>query len=59
MIELYDIGPNPCAREIFVAHLPKEKIGPTPVAHDATLGFSERLEKLGLQIERRRESELE
>ena len=34
MIELYDIGPNPCVREIFVEHLPKEKIGPTPIAHE-------------------------
>jgi glyoxylase-like metal-dependent hydrolase (beta-lactamase superfamily II) len=64
MIELYDIGPNPHAREILVAYLPKEKIlfqadllnpaanGSIPIAQDATLSFSERLEKLGLQIEK-------
>jgi hypothetical protein len=64
MIELYDIGPNPHAREILVAYLPKEKIlfqadllnpaanGSIPIAQDTTLSFSERLEKLGLQIEK-------
>ena len=64
VVELYDIGPNPHANEILVAYLPKEKIlfqadllnpaanGSIPIAQDATLSFSERLEKLGLQVEK-------
>ena len=63
-VELYDIGPNPHAKEILVAYLPKEKIlfqadllnpnanGSIPIAQDVTLRFSENLQKLGLQIEK-------
>ena len=63
-VELYDIGPNPHAKEILVAYLPKEKIlfqadllnpnanGSIPIAQDVTLSFSESLQKLGLQIEK-------
>lgn len=64
VVELYDIGPNPHANEILVAYLPKEKIlfqadllnpaanGSIPIAQDATISFSERLDKLGLQVEK-------
>src|ERR1051325_5609284 len=64
VVELYDIGPNPHANEMLVAYLPKEKIlfqadllnpapnGSIPIAQDATLSFSEQLEKLGLQVEK-------
>ena len=64
MLELYDIGPNPHANEILVAYLPKEKIlfqadllnaapnGSIPIAQDATLSFSEKLQQLGLQVEK-------
>ena len=63
-VELYDIGPNPHAKEILVAYLPKEKIlfqadmlnpnanGTIPIAQDVTLSFSENLQKLGLQVEK-------
>lgn len=64
VVELYDIGPNPHANEILVAYLPKEKIlfqadllnpaanGNIPIAQDATLSFSERLQQLGLQVDK-------
>jgi glyoxylase-like metal-dependent hydrolase (beta-lactamase superfamily II) len=64
VLELYDIGPNPHANEILVAYLPKEKIlfqadllnpapnGSIPIAQDATLSFSEKLQQLGLQVEK-------
>jgi glyoxylase-like metal-dependent hydrolase (beta-lactamase superfamily II) len=64
VVELYDIGPNPHANEILVAYLPKEKIlfqadmlnpaanGTIPVAQDSTISFSEKLQQLGLQIEK-------
>ena len=64
VVELYDIGPNPHANEILVAYLPKEKIlfqadllnaaanGNIPIAQDATVSFSERLQQLGLQVEK-------
>jgi len=63
-VEFYDIGPNPHANEILVAYLPKEKIlfqgdmlnaaanGSIPIAQDVTLSFYERLQQLGLQIEK-------
>src|SRR6185503_11509953 len=63
-VELYDIGPNPHAKEILVAYLPKEKIlfqadmlnanpnGSIPIAQDVTLSFSENLQKLGLAVEK-------
>ena len=64
VVELYDIGPNPHANEILVAYLPKEKIlfqadllnpaanGSIPIAQDATISFSEKLQQLGLQIDK-------
>jgi glyoxylase-like metal-dependent hydrolase (beta-lactamase superfamily II) len=64
VVELYDIGPNPHANEILVAYLPKEKIlfqgdllnaaanGNIPIAQDATISFAERLQQLGLQVEK-------
>lgn len=64
VVELYDIGPNPHANEIIVAYLPKEKIlfqadllNPAPngsiaIAQDATVSFSEKLQQLGLQIDK-------
>ena len=64
VVEIYDIGPNPHANEILVAYLPKEKIlfqadllnpaanGNIPIAPDATVGFSERLQQLGLNVEK-------
>ena len=63
-VELYDVGPNPHAKEMLVAYLPKEKIlfqadmlnanpnGSIPIAQDVTLSFSENLQKLGLTIEK-------
>jgi hypothetical protein len=64
VLELYDIGPNPHANEILVAYLPKEKIlfqadmlnpaanGTIPIAQDATISFSEKLQQLGLDVEK-------
>jgi glyoxylase-like metal-dependent hydrolase (beta-lactamase superfamily II) len=64
VVELYDIGPNPHANEILVAYLPKEKIlfqadmlnpaanGTIPIAQDATISFSEKLQQLGLDVEK-------
>lgn len=64
VVEIYDIGPNPHANEILVAYLPKEKIlfqadllnplanGTIPIAQDTTISFSERLDQLGLQVEK-------
>ena len=63
-VEFFDIGPNPHANEILVAYLPKDKIlfqgdmlnaaanGSIPIAQDVTLSFAERLQQLGLQIEK-------
>ncbi|HEU4508948.1 MAG TPA: MBL fold metallo-hydrolase [Pyrinomonadaceae bacterium] len=64
VVEIYDIGPNPHANEILVAYLPKEKIlfqadllnpaanGTIPIAQDATVSFSEKLQQLGLEVEK-------
>ena len=64
VVELYDIGPNPHAKEILVAYLPKHKIlfqadllnpaanGTIPIAQDATVSFSESLQQLGLDVEK-------
>jgi len=61
---LYDIGPNPHAKEILVVYLPKEKIlfqadmlfkaqnGAIPIAQDPTISFSEKLQQLGLKVEK-------
>jgi hypothetical protein len=63
-VELYDIGPNPHANEILVAYLPKQKIlfqadmlnpapnGSIPIAQDVTLSFNEKLQQLGLDVEK-------
>jgi hypothetical protein len=59
-----NVGPNPHAKEILVAYLPKQKIlfqadmlnpnanGSIPIAQDVTLTFNENLQKLGLDIEK-------
>jgi glyoxylase-like metal-dependent hydrolase (beta-lactamase superfamily II) len=64
IVELYDVGPNPHANEILVAYLPKEKIlfqadllnpaanGTIPIAQDTTISFSDKLQQLGLQVEK-------
>jgi glyoxylase-like metal-dependent hydrolase (beta-lactamase superfamily II) len=64
VVELYDVGPNPHADEILVVYLPKEKIlfqgdllstapnGSIPIAQDTTLRFAEKLEQLGLEVEK-------
>jgi glyoxylase-like metal-dependent hydrolase (beta-lactamase superfamily II)/outer membrane lipoprotein-sorting protein len=64
VVELYDIGPNPHANEMLVAYLPKEKIlfqadmlnpapnGSIPIAQDSTVSFSNKLQQLGLQIDK-------
>jgi len=64
VVEIYDVGPNPHANEILVAYLPKEKIlfqadllntapnGTIPIAQDTTVSFGERLQQLGLQVEK-------
>ncbi len=64
IVELYDIGPNPHANEMLVVYLPKEKIlfqadmlnaaanGTIPIAQDPTISFSERLQQLGLNVEK-------
>lgn len=63
-VELYDIGPNPHANEMLVAYLPKEKIlfeadlvpvnqdGTLPVATDASVQLAEKIQQLGLDVER-------
>jgi glyoxylase-like metal-dependent hydrolase (beta-lactamase superfamily II) len=64
VVELYDIGPNPHANEMIVAYLPKEKIlfqadllNPAPngtigIAQDVTISFAEKLQQLGLNVEK-------
>ena len=64
VVELYDIGPNPHANEMLVAYLPKEKIlfqadmlnpaanGSIPIAQDVTISFNEKLQQLGLQVDK-------
>ena len=64
IVELYDIGPNPHANEMLVVYLPKEKIlfqadmlnaapnGTIPIAQDPTISFSEKLQQLGLPVEK-------
>jgi hypothetical protein len=63
-VELYDVGPNPHAKEMVVAYLPKEKIlfqadmfnpaanGSIPIAQDVTISFAEKLKELGLDVEK-------
>jgi len=64
LVEFYDIGPNPHANEILVAYLPKQKIlfqadmlnpaanGTIPIAQDVTVSFGEKLQQLGLEVEK-------
>jgi glyoxylase-like metal-dependent hydrolase (beta-lactamase superfamily II) len=64
LVELYDIGPNPHANEMLIVYLPKEKIlfqadmvnpaanGTIPIAQDPTISFSEKLQQLGLNVEK-------
>jgi glyoxylase-like metal-dependent hydrolase (beta-lactamase superfamily II) len=64
LVELYDVGPNPHASEILVAYLPKEKIlfqadllnaaanGTFPIAQDATISFAEKVQQLGLDVQK-------
>ena len=64
LVELYDIGPNPHANEMLMVYLPKEKIlfqadmlnpaanGTIPIAQDPTISFSEKLQQLGLNVEK-------
>ena len=64
VVELYDIGPNPHANEMIVAYLPKEKIlfqgdllnpaanGTIGIAQDVTISFAEKLQQLGLNVEK-------
>jgi glyoxylase-like metal-dependent hydrolase (beta-lactamase superfamily II) len=64
LVELYDIGPNPHANQMLVVYLPKEKIlfqadmvnaaanGTIPIAQDPTISFSEKLQQLGLNVEK-------
>jgi YD repeat-containing protein len=61
-LELHDVGPNPHVTEIVVAYLPKEKAlfvadlislnpGPFAPASPALVDFSEKIGKLGLQVD--------
>ena len=64
VVELYDVGPNPHANEMIVAYLPKEKIlfqadllnpaanGTIGIAQDVTVSFAEKLQQLGLNVEK-------
>lgn len=65
VVELYDIGPNPHAREMLIAYLPKQRIAfqadmffspfdgqPVGFAQDATRHFAARLRKLGLSVDK-------
>ena len=64
VVELYDVGPNPHANEMIVAYLPKEKIlfqgdllnpaanGNIAIAQDVTVSFAEKLQQLGLNVEK-------
>jgi len=64
LVELYDIGPNPHANEMLIVYLPREKIlfqadmvnpaanGTIPIAQDPTISFSEKLQQLGLNVEK-------
>ncbi len=64
-LELYDIGPNPHAREMLVAYLPKQRIvfqgdmffspfdGQAPgFAQEATQHFAAKIRELGLNVEK-------
>ena len=63
-VELYDVGPNPHVAEMTVAYLPKEKMlfvadlfsipaeGPIAPAGANTRAFAEKIQALGLQVEK-------
>jgi len=63
-VELYDVGPNPHVAEMTVAYLPKEKLlfvadlftipaeGPIAPAGAATRQFAEKIQALGLQVDK-------
>jgi glyoxylase-like metal-dependent hydrolase (beta-lactamase superfamily II) len=64
VVELYDVGPNPHVAEMTVAYLPKERVlfvadlftipaeGPIAPAGAATRQFAEKIQALGLQVDR-------
>jgi glyoxylase-like metal-dependent hydrolase (beta-lactamase superfamily II) len=64
-VELIDIGPNPHAREMVVAYLPRERIlfqgdlffvpnndGPVGPPQASTVSFARKLKELGLAVDR-------
>jgi glyoxylase-like metal-dependent hydrolase (beta-lactamase superfamily II) len=64
-VELYDIGPNPHAREMLIAYLPKQRIAfqgdmffspfdgqPVGFAQEATRSFAARVRELGLGVDK-------
>jgi glyoxylase-like metal-dependent hydrolase (beta-lactamase superfamily II) len=64
-LEVIDVGPNPHAREMLVAYLPKERLvfqgdmvnmpyrdGPTGPAQPAEASFAARMKDLGLRVDR-------
>jgi glyoxylase-like metal-dependent hydrolase (beta-lactamase superfamily II) len=62
-VELYDVGPSPHVDEMLVAYLPKDKLlfvsdlfsippqGPIPPGTPANRDFSDKLKKLGLDVQ--------
>jgi glyoxylase-like metal-dependent hydrolase (beta-lactamase superfamily II) len=64
VVEIYDVGPNPHVAEMTVAYLPKEKTlfvadlfsipaeGPIAPAGANTRAFAEKIQALGLQVEK-------
>lgn len=62
-VELYDVGPSPHVDEMLVAYLPKDKLvfvadlfgippqGPIPPGTPANREFSDKLKKLGLDVQ--------
>ena len=64
VVEIYDVGPNPHVAEMAVAYLPKEKAlfvadlftipveGPIAPAGAATRQFAEKVQALGLQVDK-------
>jgi glyoxylase-like metal-dependent hydrolase (beta-lactamase superfamily II) len=64
-LELFDIGPNPHAREMLIAYLPRQRLlfqadvfnmpySPRPLTpvQALTRAFAERVRELGLEVER-------
>ena len=64
-LELYDIGPNPHARELLVAYLPKQRIlfqgdmffapfdgQPLGFAQEATQHFAAKVRELGFKVDK-------